>query len=241
MSLCCGMYQNQPFLPCVCTTSVAPSSLPRSAPGPFPVGPQGRLFQHRVPLAQAQPAHNHRTLAAGVHDHVGPHLALRPVLFLDAHADGPIAVEQHLQHAHALVHADALFAGVVQQHLVELAADDLPGLRTLMRLVIDEVERLRELAVLVDELHAVLLDEGAFLHLVEHVQPLEHPVGLRDQRFADVKAREMFALEQLHPMPLLGDQGGGGGPGGAAADDDDLRVGGHGECLPFAWRVCKGR
>ena len=92
---------------------------------------------------------------------------------------------------------DAVLAGVVQHQVVELAPAHLPGLRRLVRLVVEEVERLGQLAVLVDELHAVLLDEVAALHLVQHVEPLEHEVRLRDQRFADVEAREVLALEQF--------------------------------------------
>ena len=111
-------------------------------------------------------------------------------------ADRALALEEHLQHAHALVHLDAVLARVVEHHLVELAAHDLPGLRALVRLVVPEVERRRQLAARVDELHAVLLDEVALLHLVQHAEPLEHPVGLGDQRLADVEAREALALEE---------------------------------------------
>ncbi len=99
----------------------------------------------------------------------------RAVLGLDAHADGPVALEQHVEHAHALVRLHAVLAGVVEHHLVELAAHHLPGLRALVRLVVPEVERRRQLAAGVDELHAVLLDEVALLHLVEHVEPLRAP------------------------------------------------------------------
>ena len=122
---------------------------------------------------------------------------IEPVLGLDRHADGAIAFEQHVEHAHAFVHVDAVLARVVQHHLVELAAHDLPGLRALVRLVVPEIERRRQLAVRVDELHAVLLDEVALLHLRQHVEPLEHPVGLGNQRLADVEARKALALEEL--------------------------------------------
>ena len=97
---------------------------------------------------------------------------------------------------HAFVRVHAVLARVVEHHLVELAADDLPGLRALVRLVVPEVERRRQLAARIDELDAVLLDEVAPLHLRQHVEPLEHPVGLRNQRLADVKARELLALEE---------------------------------------------
>ena len=53
-------------------------------------------------------------------------------------ADGPVAFEQHFQHADAFVDLDAVLAGVVEHHLVELAPHDLPGLRALVRLVVDE-------------------------------------------------------------------------------------------------------
>ena len=65
-----------------------------------------------------------------------------PRLVLHAHADRPAALEQHFQHARALVDVDAVLGRVVEQHLVELAADHLPGLRRLVRLVVDEIERL---------------------------------------------------------------------------------------------------
>ena len=70
------------------------------------------------------------------------------VLGLDAHADGPVALEQHLQHARAFVDVDAMLAGIVEHQVVELAAAHLPGLRRFVRLVVDEVERLRQLAAL---------------------------------------------------------------------------------------------
>ena len=142
---------------------------------------------------------------------------------LSSHADGPRSPSKMTSmHADAFVRRDAVLARVLEQHLVELAAHDLPGLRALVRLVVPEVERRRLLAARVDELHAELLDEVALLHLLEHAEPLEHPVGLGNQRFADVEAREHLALEELDLQPLLGEQRGNGGPSGSAADDDDV-------------------
>ena len=48
---------------------------------------------------------------------------------------------------------DAVLAGVVEHHLVELAAQHLPGLRAFVRVVVGEIERLGDPAVLADELH----------------------------------------------------------------------------------------
>ena len=192
------------------------------------VGPDRALVEQRIPDAQAVAVHQHRRLAAGVDDHRRPHLAPRAVRLLDLHADGALALEDHLEHVHALAGVDAVLARVLEQHLVELAALDLPRLRALVRLVVPEVERRRQLAVGADELHAALLDEVAALHLVQHVEPLQHPVGLGDERLADVEAREGLALEQLDAAPVLGEQRRDGGTGRSAADDDDVgRRGGH--------------
>ena len=62
----------------------------------------------------------------------------------------------------------------IEHHLVELAAHHLPRLRALVRLVVPEVERRRELAARVHELHAVLLDEAAGPHLRQHAEAVEH-------------------------------------------------------------------
>ena len=74
-----------------------------------------------------------------------------------------------------------------------------------MRLVIEEVERLRKLASLVDELNGVLLNEMAPFQLGEHVQPFEYVVGVRDQRLTDMEAREFLAFEELDLVALLSD------------------------------------
>src|SRR5262249_54543400 len=72
------------------------------------------------------------------------------------------------------------------------------------------------------ELDAVLLDEGTGLHLVEHLEPLEHPVGLRNERLTDVEARKTLTLEQLDSIALLGEQGRNRAARRPAADHDDV-------------------
>ena len=64
--------------------------------------------------------------------------------------------------------------------------------------------------------------EAALLHLLEHVEPLQHPVGFRNQRFADVEARKLLAFEQTDLDAALREQCGGRGTGGTSADDDDV-------------------
>src|SRR5262249_48207438 len=65
----------------------------RVAVSALPVRPDGALVQHRIPLAQFEPAGEYGTLAAGIHDHLGAHLVLR-VTLLNAHADGSVVLEE---------------------------------------------------------------------------------------------------------------------------------------------------
>ena len=149
-------------------------------------------------------------------------LALRFVLRLDADSNRLLPLEEYLEHTRAFVNLHAVLAGVVEVELVELAANDLPRLRRLMRLVVPEVEGFGELAVLVDELHAVFLDEVAFLHLREKPGALDGEVGIRNHRLADVEARKVVALEKLDIEALLGQQRRDSGPGRPAANDDNV-------------------
>ena len=123
---------------------------------------------------------------------------------------------------HSLEGLHAVLPGILQHHLVEFAAHHLPGLRALVGLVVPEIEGCRLLSVRVDELHAVLLGEAALPHLLEHVELLEHPVGLRDERFADVETRKVSALEQTDAESLLRDEGRDRGTGRPPADDDHV-------------------
>src|SRR5690606_30812434 len=125
-------------------------------------------------------------------------------------------------HPRGLVDLHAMLGGVFKHHDVELAAADLPGLRAFVWLVVMKVERGRMLPRWTDELDAVLPDEVTRLQLVEHPQPLEDPVGLWNQRLADVIARIRLPLEQFDAVTLLSDEGRDGGTGRAAADDDDI-------------------
>ena len=94
------------------------------------------------------------------------------------------------------MHFHAVLAGVVQQHLVESATLDLPGLGARSRLRLGEVERHRRLAVLGEELHRVFVGEAAALQLIEHAESLERPVGGWHERLANAKARKLLALEK---------------------------------------------
>ena len=191
--------------------------------GPFPVRPDGALVQDRIPDAEPKPILKQPGLTARIDDDPRAHIAPPSAVDLNGDADGPLAVEKHIDDAHAFVHDDAVLARVLEHHLIELAARDLPRLRALVRFVVPEIEWRRQPAARVDELHAVLLDEMAALHLRQHVQPLQHPVRLGNQRLADMKAREALALEQLDANALLREQRRHRRPRRAAADHDDVR------------------
>ena len=99
-----------------------------------------------------------------------------------------------------------MLASVVEHHQIEFAANHLPRLRTLVRLVVPKIERSRQLPRRVHKLHAVLVDEATGPHLRQHVEAFEYPVRLRNQRLTDVKPRELFTLEQLNAIALLSNQ-----------------------------------
>src|SRR5579883_119674 len=92
-----------------------------------------------------------------------------------------------------------------------------------MRFIVVEIEGSRLLALGIDELNTVFLYEGTGLHFVEHLEALEHPVGFRNQRFADVETRKAVALEQLDLDAELGQKRGNRTARWPAADDDNVR------------------
>ena len=171
------------------------------APGvalcPFPIRPDRSFVQHRIPNAQVEAVHQQAVLAAGIDNHFGAYLPQRSIVRFDRHTSGSIVIEHYVHHAHAFVRFHAMLARIVQHHLIELAAGHLPGLRALMGFVVPEIKGRRQFAVRVDELHAVLLDEVAVLHFRQHVQALQNPISLGNQRFTDVETRETLALETV--------------------------------------------
>ena len=61
-------------------------------------------------------------------DDARPHFLGRAIFCFDSYANRPFAFEQDVHDAHAFVSFDAVLARVVQHHVVEFAANDLPGL-----------------------------------------------------------------------------------------------------------------
>ena len=119
---------------------------------------------------------------------------------------------------------DAFLPGVFQQHLVELAADDLPGDGRFVLQVLVEIERRGDPAVLAGELHGILPREVRLVELLDHADPLQREVAERQQRLADVIAGEFLLFQEQHLVPVHGQDGRGGRAGRPAAHDDHVIV-----------------
>jgi hypothetical protein len=149
-------------------------------------------------------------------------VGIRAILLLHPHADSTIALEQHFQDARRLVDGDAQFTGVIEHHCVKFAPHDLPRLGTFVRFVVMKIKRRGFLAGGIYELHAVFLDEVALLHFIEHADPFEHPIGFRNQRFADMEPRKRLALIERDIYAALGEHGRNGTSGGTTANNDHI-------------------
>ena len=89
-----------------------------------------------------------------------------------------------------------------QQELIERAALHLEGLWLARETTLakDELDKLRSVAEM--KLSTDLLDESGRLEGGENPELFEQLSIIRQQRFADVKARKMFLFEQQHSPAL---------------------------------------
>ena len=143
--------------------------------------------------------------------------------------DDGLAVHDEAGDGRFLADMGALFAGVIEHHLVELGAQHLPGLRDRVLVVaIEKIERLGAATLGLDEAHAVFFHEVRALHFRDHPEALERLEGERDEGFADVVAGEFLALEDEHAVTVFGEEGPGGRAGGTGPDDDSVVVFGGG-------------
>ena len=83
-------------------------------------------------------------------------------------------------------------------------------------------------AVARHERRAPLLRKARLPDQIVGADRVEHVVDRRQQRLADVEAREPIALEEDDPMSRSREPGGRRRTGGAAAGDDHVAVEGHG-------------
>ncbi len=148
-----------------------------------------------------------------------------PSLVCARDADDAVAFPDQFRDRRFLPDFRALCAGVVEQHLVELGAQHLPGLRDGLAVVaVEKIKRQARAARGRNELHAVFLHERGFFHPVHQAEPLQRLVGEGQQRFADVVAGKFLPFQHQHAMAFFREQGGGGGAGRAGADDENVAI-----------------
>ena len=91
------------------------------------MGVDRSLFQFGFGLGQLELAADQRTLASGIDDDLSGKIAGLAIGEFGAHANGAVPLEQDFEDPGTLMHLDAFGAGVVEEHLVEWAAQDLPS------------------------------------------------------------------------------------------------------------------
>src|SRR5271154_353894 len=104
-------------------------------------------------------------------------------------------LSKHLPDRRLLPHFSALGTGVVEEHLVELPAQNLPGAGRFMLQVGKKIKWVSRPAVAVYELHAVFPGEPGGLHPVDKPQALERKVRVRKQRLANVITGKFFLFQ----------------------------------------------
>ena len=195
---------------------------PLVPPAPFEVSVDRRLLQRRLHFADPQPPGDESALTCGVHRNRGAEATLRAIRHLYHHAGSAapncarasrfiitrdVTLEQHIEHHGALDHLDAVVSGVVEHHLVKLAAQHLPRHRALVWVRVAKVEGRRGFAGTTVELDAVFLRKGTFSQPVQHAQPLEGPVGARHERLADLELGRLLPFEKNDLVASRRDQG----------------------------------
>jgi hypothetical protein len=114
----------------------------------------------------------------------------------------------------------ALAGGELGEHVVELGALDLPRVRGRAREAVGEAEEGELAGALVDELGALLVLPARGIHL--DAEAGEDREVDRQQRLADVEARERVLLDHEGADPGAREQVGGGRASGAGPDDHDV-------------------
>src|ERR1051326_4973688 len=178
---------------------------------------RGDAFQLLDLLAADQAAAEERGVTAGVDDE-----ARREGFAARRRERRLLAAQVDADDVRLLPHDHARLVRGLHQQLVELRARHLERAVVRRRQVLVEAERVAERAVAGDELRAVLRHEVALLELLEDAEALEDVGVEREERLADLEAREALALEQQYVEAFFRQECCGGGAGGAAADDDDV-------------------
>src|SRR3989440_11492765 len=111
-----------------------------------------------------------------------------PVWLLGADTADATALLEQAGNGDSLEDGGSPGSRMLHEHLVELRAQHLPGLRDILIVTGRKIKGLAGFARLRDKLHAVLFDEGRLSHFFDQPQPLERIKSERQERFADVVA-----------------------------------------------------
>ena len=196
----------------------------RVAQGAAKIGPDGDLVQHGIALPPVIGLDGPCASPAGID---GQRCLHRVAGAVAAHRLDPAHLAVIAQQSNGLgrlADLSPFLAGVVQQHLVELAAEHLPRHGRLVVHVLEEVKGGRDLALRAGKLHGILPRKGRSVHAFNHTDPLQGEVAERQQRLADVVAGEPLFFEHQHPAAVLGQDRRGRGSGRPPADDDYVVV-----------------
>ena len=123
-----------------------------------------------------------------------------------------------VQHGVLLADVHPVPARVVEQQPVELRADHLEGVRPAAR-IFAEPEAPRLWLSSPEKCTSRLAEEAVLLDCRRGADRIEDRQGGRQQRFADVVAREPLALEEDDPVARVGEHRRRHGSRGASADD----------------------
>ena len=182
---------------------------------------KARLVNPKTELAREQGA------AAGrVNESLGPHWMRSALGALDD-CGHTVAVKGHIHDAMPFADLGAAGGGMPQQQLVKCRPRHLPGLRR------RDPGRDAEVGVPFDpgvrghERGAPLLREPGLPDEIVRADRGEHVVDRRQERFANVEARELVPFEERHAPPGPREPRGGRGPRRPAADDEDIAVEGR--------------
>ena len=211
-----------------------------AALGALVVGPDGDLVKERIAFAPAETDGGEGFLAGGVEGDGGVDFAEVAVFVLHFDAGDAVVFLEEAGDGEFFEDLDAALAGVVDEHLVEVRAEDLPCLGDGIAVVAGvEVERSGLAAVGLDEGDAVFFLEGRGAHLGAEAETFEGVVGEGDEGFADAVAGEAIAVDDDDLVTVFREDGGGAEAGWAGADDDDFWRGGrnhggrcHGMVMP---------
>src|SRR5262249_2440882 len=132
---------------------------------------------HFPPLAR----HSKGIASTGVDGHRSVEFERLAVLVDGSHSGNDAVFLDHLPHHGLVQYFSPLGARVVEEHLVELTAQDLPGAGSFMFQVREKIKGLRGPPIAAYELDAVFLGEMRALQPLDEPHALEWKVSIGEQ------------------------------------------------------------